>query len=135
MAVLPVQDPPSDLPQFAPFWEALDRGQLVLPRCSVCGQWQWYPEIDGTDCTGGELRWEVVPATGTIYSFTRVHRSFLPGGRDRVPFVVGLIDLDDVVGPRLVVNLEDRSDLAIGSRVTARFQSLGTRVHPVFALV
>ena len=135
MAVLPLQDPPSDLPQFAPFWEALARSRLVLPRCSVCGQWQWYPETNGTDCTGGELRWEEVPTSGTIYSFTRVHRSFLPGGRDQVPFVVALIDLDDVAGPRLVANLDDSDQLAIGSKVTARFEPLATRVHPVFHLV
>jgi len=132
--VLPLHDPPADLPQFAPFWEAFNRNRLVLPRCSMCGQWQWYPEIDGTDCTGGELQWEEVPASGTIYSFTRVQRSFLPGGRDRVPFVVGLIDLDGITGPRLVANLDDSDQLAVGSKVTARFEQLGTRMHPVFHL-
>ena len=120
--VLPVFEPPSEVRVARPFWEAVHRQELVLPRCSVCGSWQWYPETAGTDCTGGTLEWRAVATTGTLYSRTTVRRSFLPGGRDRVPYVVGLVDLDGVDGPRIVVPLaEDAAELTIGARVSARF--------------
>jgi uncharacterized OB-fold protein len=131
---LPMFDPPpSDLG--APFWEAVDGGQLVLPRCSVCGEWQWYPETAGTECAGGRLVWEPVASTGSVYSFTQVHRSFLPGGREHVPYVVGLVDVDGVDGPRLVATLDGDTDWRVGDRVEAAFEPLAGRMHPVFRRV
>jgi uncharacterized OB-fold protein len=131
---VPVFDPPpSELG--APFWKAVDAGQLVLPRCSVCGEWQWYPETSGTECAGGRLVWEPVASTGAVYSFTRVHRSFLPGGREHVPYVVGLVDVDGVDGPRLVATLDGDTDWRVGDRVEVAFESVVGRMHPVFRRV
>lgn len=131
MTSLPAFDPPES-PLTDPFWEAVERGAIALPRCSVCGSWQWYPEPSGTDCAGGELRWEDVAITGTVYAFTRVHRSFLPRAPRGEPFVVGSIELDGVDGPKLIANLVDSPALAIGDRVRARFDQVGDRRHPVF---
>ena len=122
---LPSFAPPDDLELAEPYWSAIRRGQLVLPQCSVCGSWQWYPERSGTDCKGGTLRWERVAPAGTLYSKTKVHRSFLPGGGDQVPYAVGLVDLDGVDGPRIVAPLS--SDVAIGDRVAAQFVLDGDR--------
>lgn len=129
--ILPRSEPP-DLAMAAPFWEAVADGRLALPRCSICGEWQWYPEAWGTDCAGGELVWQDVATTGTVYSHSTVHRSFLPGGRDDVPYVVGMIDLDGIDGSRLVANLDTGVDWRIGDRVRATFVDHGDRRHPVF---
>lgn len=129
--MIPVYHPPTSPDFVVPFWEAVARRALALPRCSVCGKWQWYPEVGGTDCAGGTLAWEDVALTGTVYSFTRVHRSFLPKLGRIDPYLVGLIDLDGVEGPRLVVSL-DESALQIGRRVRARFETVGDRLHPIF---
>ena len=139
--VLPRYDPPPSWELGAPFWAAIERGELALPQCSICHRWQWYPDHGGTDCSGGEFRWTTVAPTGTVYSLTRVHRSFLPRGRDHAPYLVGLVDLDGLVGvdgvdgPRLVANLEDVSDMQIGARVQLQVQQLENRKHPVFALL
>ena len=129
--MLPAFDPPNE--EFAiPFWDAVADRRLVLPRCSVCRRWQWYPTAAGTDCSGGELMWEEVAPTGTVYSFTTVHRSFLPGGRDRVPYTVGLVVLDGVDGPRLVANLDSETDWCVGDRVEVAFVPVGERLLPCF---
>jgi uncharacterized protein len=128
--MLPMFEPPAEITVARPFWDAVRRGELVLPRCSVCGAWQWYPETVGTDCAGGTLDWQPVATTGTLYSRTTIHRGFLPGGRDRVPYAVGLVDLDGVDGPRLVVPLaDDTAGPDIGDRVSARF--LADHVPPL----
>ena len=132
MVGLPQFDPPdSDLAR--PFWDAVEAEELRLPRCSVCGKWQWYPDEAGTDCPEGELRWESVSTTGTVHTFTRVERAFLPGGTGDVPFVVGFIELDGVEGPRLVANIVDDEAVQVGMRVRAQFPVLGRRRHVVFA--
>ena len=137
--MLPTFDGP--VPDFAaPFWDAITEGRIVLPRCDVCGRWQWYPEPGGTDCPGGSLRWVDVAVTGAIYAYTTVHRSFLPGGRDHVPYLVGMIDLDDIDAdanggrPRLIANLTDDATIGwhVGTRVRATFPTIGTRTHLVF---
>ena len=131
MTTLPTFDPAPG-PLTEPFWSAIEREALALPRCSVCGRWQWYPKPHGTDCVGGELQWEDVAPTGSVYTFTRVHRSFLPDTARNEPFIVGSVELDGINGPKLVANFANDSRLEIGARVRARFDRVGKRLHPVF---
>ncbi len=129
---LPHWEPPSDDDIAAPFWTAIDDEHLVLPRCSVCGRWQWYPDDAGADCAGGELRWEPVPTTGTVHTMTTVERAFLPGGQGDVPFTVAFVELDDVEGVRLVANLAEDAEMGIGDRVQATFPQEGDRRRLLF---
>jgi uncharacterized OB-fold protein len=129
---LPHWDPPPADELSAPFWAAIEEGRLALPRCSVCGRWQWYPDAAGTDCPDGSLVWEDVATTGTLHTATRVERAFLPGGQADVPYVVAFVELDGVEGVRLVTNLADGADVGIGDRVRAEFVDLGDRRHLVF---
>jgi uncharacterized OB-fold protein len=124
-------DPPLD-ELTAPFWEGFERHQIVLPRCSGCGRFQWYPEAAGPDCPGADYSWVAVPTTGTLSSKTRVHRAFLPGAAGSLPFTVGFVELDGADGLRLVANVDDQTDVAIGDRVEARFQEVAGRWPPVF---
>src|SRR5438874_7524274 len=95
---LPHYEPPIDDEITSPFWAAVQEGELKLPKCTVCGRWQWYPDATGTDCPGGELRWEPVPTTGTVHTYTCVRRAFLPGGQNDVPYTVAFVELDGVEG-------------------------------------
>jgi uncharacterized OB-fold protein len=134
MTRLPHFEPPAEFELARPFWDAISRGELALPRCSKCGRWQWYPDAAGPDCAGAELVWEPVATTGEIHTLTTVRRGFLPGGRDDPPFVVAFVELDGVEGVRLVANLADDGRLGVGARVRATFEPLGDRLHPVFVL-
>jgi hypothetical protein len=44
---------------------------------------------------------------GTVYSFTVVHRAFVPSLAAKVPYVVAIVALDDIFGIRIVSNLVD----------------------------
>ena len=134
MTRLPHFDPPPDIDIARPFWEAVERRELFLPRCSGCGRWQWYPDAAGPDCPDAELVWTPVAHTGEVHTMTTVRRGFLPDGRDDPPFVVGFVELDGVEGVRLVVNMAEDDRIRIGSRVRATFEPLGERLHPVFVL-
>jgi uncharacterized OB-fold protein len=129
---LPRWEPPIDDEWAAPFWAAINEQRLVLPRCSACGRWQWYPDDAGADCPGAELRWEPVSTTGTIHTMTTVERAFLPGGQGDVPYTVVFVDLDGVDGPRLVANLAEGTEAGIGDRVIAIFPTDGDRRRLVF---
>jgi uncharacterized OB-fold protein len=118
-----------------PFYAALERGELALPACSVCGEWQWYP-FEFVKChADAHHEWKTVSSRGTVFTFTRVHRNFLPnapaGGE---LFVAALVELDGVAGPRLatfLVNLEGREP-RVGMRVRLKPVPRSTYTAPAF---
>lgn len=128
---LPIWDPP-ETPLTSPFWSAAREGRCVLPRSSATGRWLWYPDAAGADVPGATLEWVAVPGTGTVYSYATVRRSFLPEQPDLAPYTVLLVDLDDAAGVRLVGNLADGAETAVGARVRFGTQMVDERVHPVF---
>jgi uncharacterized OB-fold protein len=128
---LPVFEVPPTITIGQPFWEAVEREELRLPRCSACQRWHWYPDSVGPCCPGAHYEWQPVAGTGTVHTFTRIRRSFLPG-ESAAPFTVGLVELDGVDGVRLVSNLDESEEWQIGDRVRVDFRSLDQRRHPVF---
>ena len=128
--------PPTELALTAPFWEAAAQGRLVLPACSVCGQWQWYP-VEGQACHPDATReWRDVSHVGTVFTHTRVERGFLPSGGEP-PYTLALVELDGVVGPRLVTVIvgEGSDAVAIGDRVQLTPTTLSTHTLPTFSIV
>lgn len=120
----------------APYWAAAAEGRLALPACSVCGAWQWYP-VAGLPCHPEATReWKPVAGEGTIFTFTRVERAFLPEGGDP-PYTLVLVDLDGVAGPRIVTVLvgPGSDDPAIGDRVRLAPTRFETHTLPTFELV
>lgn len=125
-------------PRFAsdtvrPYWQALERGELMLPACSECGAWQWYP-LEFVRChADAHLEWKTVSPCGTVFTFTRVHRAFLPSA-ERVsdPYVVALVELDGVPGARLPALLIGTGTPAIGMRVRLSPQRRSTYLAPAF---
>jgi uncharacterized OB-fold protein len=132
---LPDHPPRFDTDIVRPFWEALERGEFHLPACSVCGGWQWYP-FDFVRChDNAELVWKPAPRTGTVFTCTRVHRSFLPNAKpDEQPYVAALVELDGAPGARLatfLVNLGEHEP-RIGMRVRLCPVRRSTYTAPAF---
>lgn len=132
---LPDFPPRFDTPLVKPYWEALKRGTLVLPACSVCGTWQWYP-YEFVKCHADATHvWKPVPTTGTVFTFAAVHRGFLPNADPKAPpYVAALVELDDIAGPRLpslLVNLAGREP-QVGMRVRLAPLRRASYVAPAF---
>ena len=123
MSTLPVPVP-ERTPETETFWRATAAGQLLLPRCDICGTVIWYPKTFCPACRGGAVSWHPAAGTGTIYSFTVVRRA---GGafRDAVPFVLAYVELDE--GPRVLTNIVgcDPDEVAIGQPVRVVFSDTG----------
>lgn len=126
--------PPADAGVLQPFWDAVAEERLALPRCVDCGRWVWYPLPRCPGCAGGRLEWTALRGTGTLFTFTIVHRSFLPGVEVTAPFAVGLVELDGAPGPRLVADVDAPPErVRIGMRLRVRFEAVaGGRRRPVF---
>lgn len=95
-----------------PFWEQLAGGEFRVPECRDCGEAFFPPGPLCPHCGGREFDW-TSGETGTLYSFTRQHRT-APGFD--APVVMGIVEL--AAGPRLLAPIAaDYDDLTIGQPV------------------
>lgn len=132
---LPDFPPRLDTPLLQPYWDALARGALALPACSVCGGWQWYP-YEFVKCHADATHvWKDVATAGTVFTFALAHRGFLPNADPKAPpYVSALVELDGIAGvrlPSLLVNLAGREP-AIGMRVRLAPLQRSGYVAPAF---
>ncbi|HWH31297.1 MAG TPA: OB-fold domain-containing protein [Egibacteraceae bacterium] len=121
--------PDTTEPAMRPYWEGLDRGVLVLPRCGSCVRFVWYPVHRCPDCLG-ELEWAEVSPDGSLFSFTVVQRAFADEWKDAVPLVICLVELSEAPGVRLVCRAVqgEPSVPDIGSPLRIEFERLGDGV-------
>lgn len=120
-----------------PFWDGCGRGELLVQFCPRCEHRISPPEPVCPQCIGSELTWIPSKTTGTVYSYSLVHRS--PGPGFPTPYVLAVIDMDD--GWSLLSNVvaDDPAEYASvrsGSRVQVSFAAAadGSGTIPIFRL-
>lgn len=125
----------SPSPEAAPFWEGCRQHRLVLPYCTGCRGFFFYPRTACPGCGSRDVTWRQSTGRGEVYTFCIQHQSRLPGFRDATPFVTAIVELAE--GPRLMTFLTgvppDPASIRCGMPVEAVFTELpdGT-VLPVF---
>ncbi len=127
---LPVKQPESDF-----YWEKAQTRELWLRRCRDCSKPYFYPRDICPGCGGRNVEWTQASGRGTLHTFAIVHRAPLPALRDKVPYIVAMIDLEE--GPRIPSNLvgvdPDPAAIRIGMPLQADFQDLTPEITlPVF---
>lgn len=99
----------------ATFEQGLAAGRLTYQQCTHCGRVQVYPRTHCAQCHHGDLAWMASAGRGTLVSHTTVHRPANPAFRERAPYVLALVDLDE--GFRVMTNIDPIRPLAIGDAV------------------
>ena len=115
------------------FWEAAERGRLLIKRCASCGRAHHYPRPFCPYCWSRDVAWEQAQGTGTVYTYSVVHKNDLPPFNERVPYVAAIVELDE--GPRIMTNVVDcdTEAVAVGMPVEVAFRALDTELTiPVF---
>lgn len=90
-----------------PFWAAAARGALMIPRCDGCQHLLWYPETPCRRCGGSDLTWTEVSGRGRLFAWSVVRHAWIPQLADRLPFVTGLVALEEDPAVRLVSYIVD----------------------------
>jgi len=99
--------PDVDWPPTRPFWAGAARGELVLPRCDACRRFVWYPDGACRLCGATARTWTTVSGRGRLFSWSVVHRAFIPQLDGAVPYVTGLVAIDEDPAVRLVTRVVD----------------------------
>lgn len=126
---------PSPIPTATsePYWNAAHEGQLTLQFCPTCEEFVFYPRPLCGKCNKNSLEWRPISGRGVVYTYSVVHRAPSAEFREDIPYVVGLVDLDE--GVRMMTSiLTDPDQVSIGSRVVVDFDARDSATVPVFRL-
>ena len=133
--------PDVDWPPTREFWSGAARGELVLPRCDACHRYVWYPDGACRHCNATDQTWTRVSGNGRLFSWSIIHRPFIPQLANLVPFITALVAIEEDPAVRLATLLVDtpHDTLRIDMPVTVVFRDLrfatvtGTVMAPMFA--
>ena len=115
------------------FWEACARHELYLQRCRDCGRFRHPPRAVCPACLSSRIEWVRSSGRGTVYSFTVTQQNQVPAFRDRLPYVLAYVELEE--GVRLMTNVVGRAAEAVhvGMRVEVAWEDVTAEVTlPVF---
>jgi hypothetical protein len=112
---------------------ALAEGRLVIQVCA-CGHRWMPPRTACSACLSLQWRWETAQGGGRLKSWVVYHTAFHDSFRERLPYNVALVELDE--GPRLITNIvADNALLKAEARVRFVATPEGDRVLARFELV
>jgi uncharacterized OB-fold protein len=77
-----------------PFWQACGEGRFLLHRCGVCRRHYW-PASRCVRHGAQNMAWVEGSGRGTLYTYTVIHHAYTASMKGRVPYVVGVIQLDE----------------------------------------
>jgi uncharacterized protein len=92
--ILPVRDAVS-----AVWFDAVEKGKLLLQRDPATGKFQFYPRAHIAGAPQREPEWIEASGKARLYSYTVVKRSVHPQFSARTPFTLALVELAE--GPRV----------------------------------
>jgi acetyl-CoA acetyltransferase/uncharacterized OB-fold protein len=120
-------------PDTESFWRSCRAGKLMINRCRSC-RWFIHPPVPVcARCRSQDVQPEQVSGRGVLVSFTVNHQAWVAGLE--VPFVLGLVELDEQPNLRLTSRIVNCSieAIRIGRPVKVLFDIAGDDVAlPVF---
>jgi hypothetical protein len=117
------------------FWDGLKEGKFLVQHCHDCGGQIFYPRVVCHHCGGTNLSFREHSGEGEIYSFTVIHKNRHPAFKDKVPYVVAIVELAG--GGRMMTNIVDcdAEDVKIGQKVKLKPAAVSEDVTlPYFTL-
>ena len=104
------------------FWTGGGRGELSILHCNACGKWIHPPYPLCPQCHSKDVAPRAVSGRATLHTFSINHQPWMPG--PEVPFVVGIVTLEEDPNVRLTTNIVGckPEDARIGMPLRVRFE-------------
>ncbi len=120
-------------PDTQPFWEATKNHELRYQVCDDCDKIVFYPRRHCPHCMGLNLSWKTSRGEGAVYTYTVIRQIGHPAFRERAPYIVAWIDLDE--GFRMLSTVVG-DEITIGQRVRVSWDDQENDISlPLFAPV
>lgn len=108
------------------YWEAARERRLAVQYCSACARFLHLPVAACPACDATTLTWREVSGRATLYSYTVMHDAPAPGFSGTLPYVVGVVELDEQDNLLVTTNLLDvePDELRVGLPLEVTFEEL-----------
>ena len=112
------------------FWSAAAQHELRIQRCTECSAFRFAPSKVCTTCQSEDSEWAQMSGKGKIYAWIEVYHAVLPQWRDKVPYNVVQVELDDAPGVVLTGNVPAAAEggLRVGLPVEVTFEDVAEDV-------
>ena len=96
------------------YWDATAEERLVVPYCTDCGDYFFYPRGRCPVCTSPAIEHREATGRATLVTYTTIHRPPVAALREQAPYVNAIVELEE--GVRMMANIEAESeaDLEVG---------------------
>lgn len=119
----------------AHYWRAAHDGRLEIQYCRACARHQFYPRRFCTRCLSDQVDWVQASGRGRIYTYTVCHVAGHPAFESRVPYAIGMIELDENVRMLAGIVHSDVTRLSVGAPVQVCFERISDDIAlPMFRL-
>ncbi len=114
------------------FWESCSNHQLRFQKCDECGYVRWPPSIICPKCHSMKMNYIISKGEGEIYSFVIYNTAFNSDFKNKIPYVVAVVRLEE--GPHLLTNIVDCdfAKLRCGRQVQVTWRKIGEITAPYF---
>ncbi len=114
------------------FWEGCAARELRVQKCSACGYLRYPIAPWCPDCLDERSEWVALSGRGTILSTLVFHQGYHPAWKERLPYNVVLVQLEE--GPRMISNVSPLSirEIPVGTQVEVVFETEGSITIPRF---
>ncbi len=119
---------PRKTPDAEPYWEGALRHELRYQTCNGCRATVFHPRSVCPYCLSEDLRWEVSQGKGRIYSFTVLHRAPNPAYAAKLPYALGIVEVEEGFHMFTEIVNCDLGSLAIGQPVRVVFDEVAPGV-------
>jgi len=125
MSTRPIPEPDD---ASAPFWEAAARHELIVQRCTRCGEFRHPPRPVCPHCNSFEHGWERAAGSGRVWSWVVAHPPLLPAFAEIAPYNVAVVELPE--GVRMIGRILDcpNGEIAVGLKVAVAFEDVESGV-------
>jgi len=117
-----------------PFWDGVERSELVLPFCQTCGKAHFPPRPFCPHCWAEAIEWRPATGRGVLYTYTIVRANPPSAFVGLLPYVIGIVRLDEDV-QMMCHMLGDHDSLACDATVEVAWAEIHGRKMPSFQVV
>ena len=76
---------------------------MVIPRCTQCDRYFWYPRQACPHCLQESWEWTPVSGRGRLHTYTVVRQPQNPAFIDDLPYAYAMVQLEE--GVRMISNI------------------------------
>ena len=105
-----------------PFWDGCRTGVLTVQHCIACDRLRYPISPVCPHCLGREWTWQPLSGAGTVYTFVVFRHAYNDGWRDRLPYAVAIVELEEGVMMIGDIAGAEPDDVSVGMLVRVDFE-------------